>query len=159
VRQTGIGSALLKFDVSTLPEGTAINSARLKICAISNSNPNRGYFTAYPVQEPWGEATAVWPEPVYGAPAGWDYLPKGPMMLNGTPSDFDNNHVAKRVGTLCAEFDLDPAVVAGWLADPGSNHGLIVRGEGVTSVEAWFTSREHPATAIRPQLTVGYETP
>ena len=59
----------------------------------------------------------------------------------------------------CAEFDLDPAVIAEWLTNPESNHGLIVRGEGVTSVETWFASREHPAQPIQPRLIVGYETP
>ena len=58
----------------------------------------------------------------------------------------------------CAEFDLDPALVAAWNADPASNFGLKITGEGARAVEVWFASREHP-NGTRPLLTVGYDVP
>jgi len=169
VRQNGVASSLLKFDLSTLPGDASITSAKLKLYSVSASNSNRLYMSAYPAQQAWDEATVTAADfanaadgDPYGPPAGWEYLPKGKMMYNHVApsstgaSDLDGG--AQFIGTMSAEFDLDPAVVAGWLADPGSNLGLIVRGEGLDSVERWFTSREHP-NGPHPELIVGYDVP
>ena len=60
------------------------------------------------------------------------------------------------------EFDLDPTeLLAGWLADPVSNHGLLLRGEGSGNREVayWFFSREYVNAGVQPQLVVGYDVP
>jgi len=158
VRQPGVASALLQFNLGSLPPDAEISWSNLRLCAITPSNFNRIYLSAYPVEAAWDEATVVPPEPPYGPPMGWDYIPKRglPPVPNGIHVEID---VQLRVmGQICTEIDLDPAVIAGWAADPGSNHGLIVRGEGLRSIEVWFASREHPQGA-RPQLTVGYDVP
>jgi len=133
---------LLQFDLSGVPEGAEVVSAVLKIRAVLSTNSNRIYMTAYEVLEEWDEATVTWDSaPAYGDPAGWAW--------KDTPAQ-----------RSWAEFDLDPAIIAGWLANPDSNQGLIVRGEGGVNrkVEYSFASREHPTVGIRPQLIVEYST-
>jgi hypothetical protein len=143
LRQPEIGSGLLKFDLSALPPGAEITSVKLKLCVLVTSNDNRLYFTAYPVQEPWDEATAMWPEPAFGDPMGWGWL---------------DDPVCQ---AACIEIELDPAVAQTWLADPSSNHGLLLRGEGSPNrkVEDWLASREHGNGGMHPQLIVEYNVP
>ena len=72
---------------------------------------------------------------------------------------FDSDGNELWVYLVCAEFDLDPTMVAGWLANPDSNRGLLLRGEGSSNrkVAYWFLSREHGNTAGQLQLIIGYD--
>ena len=66
------------------------------------------------------------------------------------------------IETPCwVEFDLDSDLLAGWLADAVSNHGLLLRGEGSGNREVvyWFFSREVANADVQPQLVVGYDVP
>ena len=56
------------------------------------------------------------------------------------------------------EFDLETNLLTGWLADPGSNHGLLLRGEGSANrkVAYWFFGREYWNGDVHPHLVVGY---
>jgi len=155
VRQPGLSSTLVQFDLSGLPAGAEIVWAKLRLYAFTASNPNnRLYVTAYPLSKLWTEGGATWSEAAAGLPwaeagatgAGDHTAPVGWAWTN-TPG--------------WVVFDLDPAVAAGWLADGGSNQGLLVRGEGGINrkVAYWFLSREHGNAAAHPRLVVGYNLP
>ncbi len=53
-------------------------------------------------------------------------------------------------------IDVTP-LVAKWVADPASNHGLMLRLRKVSSITGYrFLSSENWATANRPKLEVSY---
>jgi hypothetical protein len=143
VRQPGVTSSLLQFDLSGLPEGAQIVSAKLRLYSPTASNgTNRLYMTAYPLDKPWSEADVSWLEVAAGAP--WDG--EGATGDHGDPVGW-----AWLGAPGWVEFDLDPSGL--------SEHGLLVRGEGSENREVayLFLSREYEKTAAQPQLVVGYE--
>ena len=155
VRQPGLSSTLLQFDLSGLPAGAQIVWARLRLYAASASNAdNRLYSTAYPLSKMWTEGGATWSEAAAGLP--WDEAGAAGAGDHGAPVGWAWTNTLGWV-----EFDLDPALVAAWLADAGSNHGLLLRGEGSENrrVAYWFLSQEHGNGAAHPQLVIGYNLP
>ena len=155
VRQPGLSSTLVQFDPSGLPAGAQIVWARLRLYGATASNPdNRLYMTAYPASKMWAEGEATWLQ----AEAGLDWEEAG---ATGAGDHGDPVGWAWTDTLGWVEFDLDPAVVAGWLADPASNQGLLLRGEGSINrkVAYWFLSQEHGNVFAHPQLVVGYNLP
>jgi len=145
VRQPGVSSTLLQFDLSSLPQNAQVGWAKLRLYAPALSNEsNVLYLTAYPLNRRWLEHEATWNEAQdgmswtsagavgdYGAAAGWSWTDSPGWV----------------------EIDLDPAAL--------SEHGFIVRGEGSwdREVAGQFFSREYAEAAVRPQLVVGYDLP
>jgi len=153
VRQPGVASALLQFDLSSLPAEAEVVEASLWLYSPLSSNAaNRLYMTAYPLQSAWTEDEVTWLEcreevfweeagavgqADHGSPVGWSWIDAAGWV----------------------KFELDAAVVAEWHTDPDSNHGLLVRGEGSEhrKVAYWFFSKEYgPGEEVHPRLVVGY---
>jgi len=155
VRQPGLSSTLVQFDLSALPEGAQIVWAKLRLYGSMASNQtNRLYMTAYPLSKPWTEGGVTWSEAAAGLP--WEEAGATGAGDHGEPVGWGWTNTLGWV-----EFDLDPAMVAGWLADAGSNQGLLLRGEGSINrkVACWFLSKEHGNGAAHPQLVIGYNLP
>ena len=155
VRQPGLSSTLVQFDLSGLPAGAQIVWVKLRLYGATASNPdNRLYMTAYPLSKMWTEGGATWSEAAAGLP--WDEAGAAGAGDHGAPVGWAWTNTLGWV-----EFDLDPALVAAWLADAGSNHGLLLRGEGSENrrVAYWFLSQEHGNGAAHPQLVIGYNLP
>ena len=103
-----------------------------------------GELRAYDVTTAWAENTATWKTP-WVQPGG-DYVE--PAV--GAAS-IDRNMVGKWI-----TIDVTP-LVAKWVADPTSNHGLMLRLRKVSSITGYrFASSEHWATTNRPKLEVSY---
>jgi len=151
VRQPGVASALLQFDLSGLPAGAEVMWGRLRLYGPSGSNENRLYMTAYPLERAWSEEQVTWLEAAAGI--GWDE--PGATNDHGDPVGWGWIETPGWV-----QLDLDTSLLAGWLADPASNHGLLVRGEGTENREVafWFFSREGTNPAAQPRMIVGYNT-
>ncbi len=155
VRQPGLSSTLVQFDLSGLPAGAQVVWARLRLYAASASNPdNRLYSTAYALSKMWTEGGATWLQAQAGLP--WEEAGATGASDHGDPVGWAWTNTLGWVA-----FDLDPALVAAWLADEGSNHGLLLRGEGSENrrVAYRFLSQEHGNAAAHPQLVVGYNLP
>ena len=147
VRQPGVTSALLQFDLTGLPYGAEIVWAKLRLYSPFASNgTNRLYMTAYPLDKGWVEEEVTWLQTANGSP--WDE--PGATGDHGDPVGW-----AWIDAPGWVEFDLDPA---GLLA---SDYGFLVRGEGTDNREVayWLFSREYVNAAIQPQLLVGYNVP
>jgi hypothetical protein len=146
VRQPGVASTLVQFDLSTLPAGVQIDRARLRLYSTFGSNAtNRLYMTAYPLDKGWAEAEATWTQ----AAAGLSWDGAGATADHGDPVGWA---WMEKPGWV--EFDLDPARLL-----EGEN-GWLIRGEGSRSrqVTYWFLSREYENPALQPQLLVSYES-
>jgi hypothetical protein len=145
VRQPGVDSALVSFDLSAIPEGAQIVSARLRLYSPFGSNEtNRLYMTVYPLDKGWVEGEVSWTEAAAGVP----WAAAGAGADHGEPVGW-----GWLAGPGWVSIDLDPASLL------GSGNGLLIRGEGSESrqVAYWFFSREYENEAVRPQLVVEYE--
>jgi pimeloyl-ACP methyl ester carboxylesterase len=143
-------ASLLRFELqglSQLPPNAGIRSAQLRLYAAQKWDPSHNLSVAlYPLLTTWdvnavnwfnATAGSLWSEP--GAMAsGEDFSPRryGPMTLNNVPQWITIN-----VTELVQE----------WMADPSSNHGVILRAESGTGTFIVSSSESH---ANRPELIV-----
>jgi len=147
VRQPGVTSAALRFDLSQLPAGAVIISARLRLYAPSASNwTNRLYMTAYPLDKAWAEGEATW----LLADAATPWNGPGAVLDHGDPLGW--GWIGER-GWV--EFEIDPARLL------DATHGFQIRGEGTWNREVAYSffSREYGNPGVRPQLVVEYSAP
>ena len=147
VRQPGVTSAAVQFDLSQLPAGAVIISARLRLYSPFASNyTNRLYMTAYPLDKAWGEGEATW----LLADAATPWNGSGAVLDHGDPLGW---------GWLGApgwvEFEIDPARLL------DNAYGFLIRGEGTWNREVAYSffSREYGNPGVRPRLIVEYSAP
>ncbi len=146
----GNRASLLRFDlqgISQLPPNAAIKSAQLRLYASQKWDPSHNLSVAmYPLLRAWDVNTVTWLNAAAGSlwsgggamASGEDFLPKryGPVTLNNVPQ-----WVSYNVTDL----------VQGWVANPGSNHGVILRAESGVGTFI-LNSSESPNN--RPELIV-----
>jgi type II secretory pathway pseudopilin PulG len=144
-------NALLRFDLSSVPYGAHIVSARLELRMWSLASP--GPVAVRRSSRAWVEGTrngggtadgATWA--TYDGTAAWT-APGG---------DFDGDVVSRTTvnsGDTWVGFDLAP-LVQQWV-DGAPNYGAALVGEGALRT-AEFASRETNGAADRPKLTITY---
>jgi hypothetical protein len=158
--------ALLAFDVTTrVPAGATIDSVTLVLRVSNSPNDIPRQFTLHRIVGDWGEGTSEATGGV-GAPAtngdGTWLHTFYPDQLWSTPGgDFDGSPTASvlvgDVGTYTLRSSAMAADVQGWLDQPSTNHGWLVRGEEtLPNTARRFESREAPVPADRPTLTIYY---
>ena len=165
--------ALLRFDLSGIPVGSTITSAQLRVTVVrvpASIEAPASTFELHRVLRAWGEGTkagltgvaatageATWISPTHPSPA-WS----GP----GASGDADASAVVSSSVDIDAlgsyTFASTAALVAdiqGWVANPGSNFGWMMRSdaEHLQQSARRFASSESPAN--KPTLTVGYTLP
>jgi hypothetical protein len=136
---------LLAFDVSSVKPEYPVEKAVLSVYLDSTSGGAvDGQLQAYDVTTAWAENTATWKTP-WVKPGG-DYVEPA---VGGAP--IDKTMVGKWI-----TIDVTP-LVAKWVADPASNHGLTLRLRKVSSVTGYrFISSENWAATNWPKLEVSY---
>jgi hypothetical protein len=137
-----------------VPSGATINQATLELYCIAQSNPGTLTMDLHPVLRPWAELQATWTAATSGtnwsipgcADEGTDY---GPLVAGRDTSTVNTWH----------QWDVT-GLVQGWMASPTTNHGLIIKGSGDTSVEyKYATANYWWALTSSPKLTIRYSTP
>ncbi|NPA90901.1 MAG: S8 family serine peptidase [Chloroflexi bacterium] len=147
VRGKNIKTALLGFDLSSLPEGTEILSARLKVFATNGV----GEVTvgAYNVLRKWSEMKATWWEADEGVK--WEE-PGANGASDRCPMPADTQ-VVKSTGWVT--FDVTKIAQA-WLKGKGT--GIALRGDDAAHGGEWnFVTREFPD--YHPVLEIEYRYP
>jgi hypothetical protein len=155
VRQGDVRAILLRFDLSSLPAGSTIHDARLEMYAVSRSNMGSLNLAAYKVLRPWAEGQTTWNLATTGT--SW-----GLAGCNNTTTD----RAATATDTILVNtvndwhrWSITP-MVQSWVANPASNRGLIIKGNGATSVEYSYVASEYWwATELTPRLVVRYTAP
>lgn len=171
--------ALVKFDLSGIPANAVVNSVtvRFEINQVPQSSAAPGSASLQRVTKAWGEAGSnpIGPEgqgtlaqtgdatwlytffdtDTWGS-AGGDYEP----LVSATAA-FGAASPETLVFTSTPELVSD---VKGWITDPATNHGWIVRGDEIRSQNARrVASRECPADPNcfedAPVLTIDYVVP
>lgn len=138
----GIVRGLLRFNLSSIPAGSTINVATLRL-HYTYWRDYSGYYrrvTAYRVTDPWMEDTVTWnSRPGYGEACGFVDL------VAGGQSDFHY-------------YDWDvTSLVQAWVNRTYNNHGIMLRGDetlGIRAFGSWETGDEYT-----PQLIVDFAPP
>ena len=153
VRSPNVFNGLLRFDLSSLPSQAltaGIRDATLSVHVLSNGNGNPSFIQAYRLNRPWVEGQATWLQAASGQP--WSQ-----PGANAVPNDREGTAVDGRLfqgSDLRLGLDVTDAV-SGWLANPASNRGLLLRGDD-PDVEYDLASGEYSNPGLRPKLLVVY---
>jgi hypothetical protein len=127
----GEKQSLLRFDLSMIPAGSAVDSANLYVYLTSSSNQT---VQAHAITATWSETDVTWSN------FGNRFAPEitGTFVSNGT--GFRSITVTTLVQT--------------WLSDPPKNYGLLLE-EALTGYTT-YKSSEYGDSAYRPRLEICY---
>jgi spore coat protein A len=173
-----IRRALVQFDLSSIPAGSRVVSARLNLFRLTAGGPG-DRLRVYRLLQDWGEGnsgageTCTPPPKQFGnAPtessSTWNYRFFGPrsmwqseagVALHGGSfqSAFSDS---EGIGTLDPSVELSSGGITGdvtdWVRDPSSNHGwILLAGDELTlGTGMRFASRQDPDPSHAPTLTV-----
>jgi len=154
VRQGDVRSALVRFDLSALPAGATIQQARLGLYALERSNPNGMTISVYRVLRSWAESQATWN--LATSSVSWGTAGCNLVSVDRAAAP----EAAQMVNSVNAwhEWDITNLVRA-WASNPTSNRGVILKGDGLTSVEYSYASSEYWwGYSFSPRLVVRYTT-
>lgn len=154
---------LIKFDVSSIPAGSSVVSATLKLtCVSAVSGTTNNAIQAYPLLRSWNEGSAS--TFVLNNASSWLYSDY-PTTWAGAGASASGDHAVNAIGSqtisTCSNtaysIILSPQTVSNWLSNPNQNYGMVLVGdESVSTSNKIIASSENPTTAYRPQLIVVY---
>ena len=151
------GRGLVRFDLSSVPAGTVLTNATLRLYVGSVTTPSNSILTVNRVADPWVEGTkngsgiadgATWKnrDVTNNWSAGfgiyWGFSSGAPTSTSAISSSFTSGWVEWNVTALAQQ----------WLGSPGLNYGAGVQIN--TSSAVLFNSRE--AAANQPQLVLTF---
>jgi len=161
--------ALLRFDLSAIPPGSRVLSARVELFVVRARDEHA--TSLHRVLAAWGEGGSNGGDAGVGAPAQagdatWShrFWPQQPWAQRG--GDFISSSSASRLvgfGPASYAWDSTPQLVAdvqGWLTQPVANHGWILIGDdqGLQNAKR-LVSRISATDVGRPLLIVSVEPP
>ena len=148
VRSGDIEQALMRFDLSSLPQNLLLDDAQLQLTVVNRSNSNPLTIQVYRLLRDWVEGEATHNLARRGV--AWE-MP-GAKGVGDRDSVLIGSQQLPASGTTLIRVK---SVVADWLNQPESNHGFILGGASDGSVYYALGSREgHPND--RPKLLVRY---
>ncbi len=151
VRGGGQASALVRFDLSPVPSGVTILSARLQLHTIARSSAGSINVGAFGMRRPWIESEATWLHAAAGQP--W----AGPGASDPDVDRLPAPASVSPVSALGADYSWDvTGLVQGWYATPASNFGAILVGVDSTLIAYDFQSSFGGAFQERPKLIIEY---
>ena len=160
---TGLGSSsrarsLVIFDLSSIPAGSTIVSAKLVMTKTGGSNTTATNIGVHRITNQWTENTGSCTGK--SAPANWN---QRRTSTNWTTAGGDFNATAESTIAVAANaaytWDVKN-LVQGWVNGTYSNFGLMLKRttEG-TSNQKYFASSEATTASQRPKLDIVYEGP
>lgn len=143
---------LLKFDVSSIPAGALLTSAKLRLYQYTSANSGTFDLGVYRVNQAWTETGANW-NTANGTTA-WTGGGGGTFSLPVISSN------TVTIGNYSwHEWEIKP-LVQEWVDSVSPNHGmelLAISANAGSNVS--FASKEHTTATWRPQLVVNYTAP
>ncbi len=131
---------LLRFDLSSIPSGTTVESATLDFV---QNNSASGSFEIFEVTGAWSENGATWDN--------------SSGLFGGNV--FGTASMPESAGSAIPSIGLNAAGLSriqDWVDNPSGNHGFGIIAEEMGNSQNWFSirSREHPTEADHPRLTL-----
>lgn len=157
IRQEDTSATLLRFDVSSIPEGSTVLSATLSLQIRSRNREGLPLnVELYDVLRPWTPGEVTWQQASAGVPwaqAGCNDVYVDRMGVPVAEAILDRDEGA-------VPFDVT-ASVQSWVSNPEENHGLVLKSFDVRwPVQYLFWSSEFQiAHHYRPQLEIIYSEP
>jgi len=147
-------SALMQWDVSSIPQGSVVQSASITLFV---TNTTRDEFELYEVLRTWFELDASWNEAAPGQSWGLAGAQQiGTDRANTVLGTFTSPNGGLTTLTLNAA---GIALVQSWINSPSTNRGVIMQDyDNGTSDGVGFSSSEATTVANRPKLTITYTT-
>jgi len=146
--------SLVKFDLSSVPSGSTVNSASLQLYRYSDigaSPVGRTYTADRVITSNWAEASATWNK--YDGVNSWG-SPGGDFTTAGEAS--------ATVPACCGYISWTVTdIVKAWIESDQPNYGFLIKDQvedASPAVGAWFFSRES-TDPNKPILTVDYTAP
>jgi hypothetical protein len=138
-----VRNVLIRFDLSSISTTSTVSAATMHIW--TDYDPG-GPVTIYPVLESWNEGEVTWSSRA----AGQAWSSAGAMP----PSRGTTSVGSVTPSTASTEYSItiDTATVAGWVADPGTNDGLVFTTDQADGTR--FSTREFVTATSRPYLAV-----
>ncbi|MBI3468673.1 MAG: DNRLRE domain-containing protein [Planctomycetes bacterium] len=142
-------TALLKWDISSVPAGSNVQSASITLNVTDSSLVS---FPIFGLKQDWSETLATWQ--TFSATGKWQ-LPgaKGANDRGTTP--LGTLSAATKGSVTVSLNSAGVALVQSWVNNPGMNFGIIIQNFNAKDSIA-FSSREAISPADRPKLTVNY---
>ena len=144
--------ALLKWDITTIPNGSVVTAADIVISVTGSSG---GPYELYELRRDWVELEATWNDAATGNP--WELSgARGPT--DRAPAVLGTILDASSGSSYSIPLNADGlALIESWIDDPASNHGIIVANPD-TSDGLDFDAREAGTATNRPRLNVTYSS-
>jgi hypothetical protein len=141
---------LIRFPLTTIPDGAIIISANLKLYCTSHWAGQK--LSIAPCSRAWTEAGATWNK--YDGSNSWQTA--GGLGANDKGSDFITNQEASLGWNT---FALTAAIIKSWKT--GTNNGLIgyYSSGGNSNNDDAFSSSDNATASIRPILEVTFDEP
>jgi PKD repeat protein len=143
---------VLGWDISSIPSNATVVTADIQLEVTDISS---GPYECYSLLAGWVQTQVTWNSASSGVP--W--------TAPGAPSASDRGTQvactisAPSMSSLTVNLTADGlSLVESWIADPNSNHGLIIAGP-TTSDGAGFHSSESATAMARPKLNITYSVP
>lgn len=146
--------ALLRFDISALPQDVTIVDATLSLWSFDLSDP--GEIDLHALTEGWAEGT----EDQMPGIANWlDRYTDTPWTTEGAgDGTYDRTVLATFAFAEAStqyEIDLPPSLIEQWRDDANANFGLLMRSTALAQA-LYIPSSEAPDETLRPLLVVTY---
>jgi uncharacterized protein YjiK len=142
-------SALLFWDLTSIPSGSTVQSVDIQVNVINVSPTN---YELYELKRPWVEGGATWNQ--YAAGQNWQTAGANGSADRGSTvlAAISGNSLGSKTISLNAA---GVAVVQSSVNDPSTNHGFIVQNY-INSNGLDLSSRETATVSQRPKLTVSF---
>ncbi len=141
---------VVKFpSLSGIPTGSTVLDAQLQMWTTYDYGATTGLVDVHALTRTFDETTATWNR-------------ANATTLWTTPGGDYNHTAADNAGGITNDPEWESWTVtgtaAGWLANPASNYGLLLKmhDESVASQRVMFLSKEGAEPALRPKLVVTY---
>ena len=147
-------SSLLRFELGQIPANATVKQAVLQLYGLERRNSNALCLEAYSLLRDWDDASATWNRPrsgeLWGVP-GAD--------APGVDRAAAHSGIRGLVDGVHKWYELELGdLVQQWVANPTSNKGLLLMGQG-SSNHVSLASSQHPDSRLHPALVITYTLP
>ena len=144
----------VRFDLSAVSPNATVSKATLELLLSTKNDAKSFTMSLYPLLRPWSEVSVTWNQ----AASGTNWASPGANKVGvDRGSTSVSSALVQNTGSWY-QFDVTSAV-QGWLSNPGSNYGLVLRGNSVHNTEFRFASSNDTNVSVRPKLTLWADVP